>query len=95
VKIQCQADADFNHTIIQALQRREPASEFRTADEAQIRGLPDPEVLAATAREGRILVSHVTTRCRRILLISLPHSKAPASFCSPKTYPSESLSKNS
>ncbi len=32
--------------------------DFRTADEAQIRGLPDPEVLAAAAREGRILVSH-------------------------------------
>ena len=31
---------------------------FRTADEAQIRGLPDPEVLATAARAGRILVSH-------------------------------------
>jgi len=58
VKIKFQADADFNHTIIQALHRREPALDFRTADEAQIRGLPDPEVLAAAAREGRILVSH-------------------------------------
>jgi hypothetical protein len=58
VKIKFQADADFNQTIIHALQRHEPAIEFRTADEAQIRGLPDPEVLAAVAREGRILVSH-------------------------------------
>lgn len=58
MKIQFQADADFNHTIIQALQRRQPAMAFRTADEAQIRGLPDPEVLATAARAGRILVSH-------------------------------------
>jgi hypothetical protein len=58
VKIKFQADADFNHTIIHALQRREPAIEFQTADEAQIRGLPDSDVLAAAACEGRILVSH-------------------------------------
>jgi uncharacterized protein DUF5615 len=58
VKIKFQADADFNQTIIYALQRREPAIEFQTADEAQIRGLPDPEVLAIAAREGRIPVSH-------------------------------------
>jgi len=58
VKIKFQADADFNHTIIQALQRREPTMEFWTADEAKIRGLPDLEVLAAAARAGRILVSH-------------------------------------
>jgi hypothetical protein len=58
VKIKFQADADFNETIIYALQRREPAIDFRTADEAQLRGLPDPAVLALAAREGRILVSH-------------------------------------
>jgi hypothetical protein len=56
--MQFQADADFNQTIIQALQRRQPAMAFWTADEAQIRGLPDPEVLATAARAGRILVSH-------------------------------------
>jgi hypothetical protein len=37
MKIKFQADADFNQTIIQALQRREPAIDFRTADEAQLR----------------------------------------------------------
>ena len=58
MKIKFQADADFNQTIIYALQRREPAIDFQTADQAQIRGLPDPEVLAAAARDGRILVSH-------------------------------------
>jgi hypothetical protein len=58
VKIKYQADADFNHTIIAAVQRREPAIDFQTADEARLRGRPDPEVLARAAQEGRILVSH-------------------------------------
>ena len=58
MKIKFQADADFNQIIVHALQRREPAIDFRTADEAQMRGLPDPEVLAVAARDGRILVSH-------------------------------------
>jgi hypothetical protein len=58
VKIKFQADADFNHTIIAAVQRREPAIDFQTADEARIRGLPDPGVLAVAAHEGRTLVSH-------------------------------------
>jgi hypothetical protein len=58
VKIKFQADADFNQTIVQALHRREPAIAFRTADAARLRGLPDPEVLATAAREGRILVLH-------------------------------------
>jgi predicted nuclease of predicted toxin-antitoxin system len=58
VKITFQADADFNQTIVSALQRHEPAIDFQTADDAQIRGLPDPDVLAIAARDGRILVSH-------------------------------------
>lgn len=58
MKIKFQADADFNQIIVSALLRREAAIDFQTADQAQIRGLPDPEVLAAAAREGRILVSH-------------------------------------
>jgi len=58
VKIQFQADADFSQTIVQALRRHQPAIDFQSADEAGIRGLPDPEVLAFAAREGRLLVSH-------------------------------------
>ncbi|MGH7962238.1 MAG: DUF5615 family PIN-like protein [Candidatus Binatia bacterium] len=58
MKIKFQADADCNHRILQAVQRREPAVEFQTADEAEIRGLPDSAVLAVAARESRILVSH-------------------------------------
>lgn len=58
MKIKFQADADFSETIIQALQRREPRIDFKTADAGKIHGLLDPAVLAAAASEGRILVSH-------------------------------------
>ena len=58
MKIRFQADADFNQNEVRALRRRQPAIDFQTADEAGLRGLSDPEVLAMAAREGRILVSH-------------------------------------
>jgi hypothetical protein len=32
--------------------------DFRTADEAGLRGLPDPDVLELTAGEDRVLVTH-------------------------------------
>ena len=58
MKIRFQADADLNEWIIHAVRRRNPAIDFQTADEGGIRGLPDPDVLAFAAGEGRILVSH-------------------------------------
>lgn len=58
MKIRFQADADFNEHIIDGIRRRNPIIDFQTADEAGIRGLPDPDVLAFAASEGRILVSH-------------------------------------
>ncbi|MGH9899235.1 MAG: DUF5615 family PIN-like protein [Pyrinomonadaceae bacterium] len=58
MKILFQADADFNHVIVSALLRREPGIEFQMAHTAQLERLPDIEVLAMAAREGRILVSH-------------------------------------
>lgn len=58
MKIRFQADADLNQHIVLAVRRRQSAIDFQTADDAGIRGLPDPEVLAAAARAARILVSH-------------------------------------
>jgi hypothetical protein len=52
------ADENFNTKIIAGLLRREPSVDFQTAKLAGILGLPDDEVLATAAREGRILVSH-------------------------------------
>jgi len=53
-----QADADFNEIILRATLRRKPALDFQTAEDAGLRGLNDPEVLAIAARDGRLLITH-------------------------------------
>jgi Domain of unknown function (DUF5615) len=58
MKIKFQADADLSNTIVKALRRRQPAIDFQSADDAKLRGLPDPDVLTLAAKEGRILVPH-------------------------------------
>jgi predicted nuclease of predicted toxin-antitoxin system len=58
MKVRFQSDADFNEEIVSGMLRREPEVDFQTSEEAELRGRPDPEVLARAAREGRILVSH-------------------------------------
>ncbi len=61
MKIRFQADADLNQRIVRAVRRGQPAIDFQTAYEAQIRSLNDPEVLATAAAEGRIVVTHDRT----------------------------------
>ena len=56
--VRFQADADLNAEIVVGVLRREPSIDFQTADEANLRQGPDPEVLALAAQEGRILVTH-------------------------------------
>jgi predicted nuclease of predicted toxin-antitoxin system len=58
MKVRFQADADLNEDIVAGVVRREPGIDFQTADEANLRGLPDPQVLALAAQENRILVTH-------------------------------------
>jgi hypothetical protein len=58
MKPRFQADADLNEEIVAGAIRREPAIDFQTAEEALLRGLPDPEVLALAAKDHRILVTH-------------------------------------
>jgi predicted nuclease of predicted toxin-antitoxin system len=43
---------------VKGVLRREPAVDFRTAKAAELEGLPDGDVLAIAASEGRILVTH-------------------------------------
>jgi len=52
------ADASLNHYIVTACRRREPAIDFLSATEASLEGIPDPEVLALAAADGRVLVTH-------------------------------------
>lgn len=58
MKVRFQADADLNEDIVAGVVRREPGVDFQTAEEANLRGLPDPPVLALSAQENRILVTH-------------------------------------
>jgi len=53
-----QADANFSAVIVRGLLRRHPTLDIQTAEAAELRGVPDPEVLARAAEAGRILLSH-------------------------------------
>ena len=52
------ADADLNEGIICGCLRRAPTMDFLSANDAELPGVPDPEVLRIAAEQDRILVSH-------------------------------------
>ncbi len=56
--VQFQADADLKQTIVSGVLRRQPKIDFHSANEANLEGLDDAEVLAIAAREHRVLVTH-------------------------------------
>jgi hypothetical protein len=58
MRIRFIADYDFNGEIIEGLSRREPATDIETGHQAELEGVPDPEVLAKAARENRTLITH-------------------------------------
>jgi hypothetical protein len=58
MSIRLQADADLRQVIVKAVRRREPAIDFQTATQARLAGLADHQVLARTANDGRVLVTH-------------------------------------
>ena len=53
-----QADVNLHEAILKAALRLEPTIDFKTSRAAELTGLPDTEVLACAAKEGRILVTH-------------------------------------
>ena len=55
------ADADLNHSIIDVVLHRQPAVDFKTANEAGLKGLTDVEVLELAEDEATVLVSHDTS----------------------------------
>jgi hypothetical protein len=58
MKIRFQADADLNQIIVKAVLRQEPSLDFQTAQEGDVIGLSDPQVLLRTAESNRVLVTH-------------------------------------
>ena len=55
MKIRFQADADLNEDIVTGVLRREPDLDFQTAEEANLRGLNDYQVLKLAADQGPFL----------------------------------------
>ncbi len=80
MKIRYQADADLNADIIAGVRRREPLIDFQAADEAGLRGVADPLVLAYAAREGRILVSHDRKTMPRYFATFIARESSPGRF---------------
>lgn len=58
MSIRLLADADLNFAIVKGARLREPSIDFRSAAEAGLKAIGDPEVLQFAASQGRILVSH-------------------------------------
>lgn len=80
MKVRFQADADFNAEIIAGVLRREPSIDFQTADEADLRRLPDPEVLALAAQESRILITHDRRTMPKHFADFILHHSSPGVF---------------
>ena|SRR5437763_1240269 len=57
MRVRFQADADLDGRILRGLRRAAPEIDIRTAADAALAGLKDPEVLRIAADTGRILVS--------------------------------------
>ena len=78
--VRFQADADLNTEIVAGVLRREPSIDFQTADEANVRGVPDPEVLALAAPEGRLLVAHDRRTMPKHFADFILHHSSPGVF---------------
>lgn len=57
MKLKFQADADLDGRVLRGLRRATPEIDFRSAADARLAGLDDPQVLKLAAIEGRVLVS--------------------------------------
>ena len=51
------ADADLDEGIVSGCLRREPTMDFLSANDAKLRGLPDPQVLRVAAEQDGVLIS--------------------------------------
>lgn len=58
MRVKFLADVNFSRRIVKGLRRREPLVDFQTAEEANLSGKPDYEVLGIAASQGRVLVTH-------------------------------------
>ncbi len=59
------ADENLNNDIVRGLLRRAPALDIMRIQDTELSGADDPTVLAWTAREQRILLTHDVTTITR------------------------------
>ena len=57
MRVRFQADADLDGRILRGLRRTAPEIDIRTASDAGLAGLDDPDVLRISVDSGRTLVS--------------------------------------
>ena len=57
MRVRFQADADLDGRVLRGLKRAAPEIDIRTAEEAGLTGLEDPEVLRIAAEGGRVFLS--------------------------------------
>jgi Domain of unknown function (DUF5615) len=57
MRVRFQADVDLDGRILRGLRRTAPEINIRTAADAELDGVADPDVLRIAADSGRILVS--------------------------------------
>src|SRR5438552_751 len=75
------ADASLRHAIVKGCRRPEPAIAFLSAHEANLEGVPDPEVLAFADQHNRILVtSDLRTMPQHFGGFFVAHGYCPAIF---------------
>jgi hypothetical protein len=84
MKIRFQADADLKQAIVAAVLRHEPSIDFQTADEAELKGVDDVDVLAIAAQEGRILVSHDKKTMPQHFAAFIQNNTSPGVFIVPQ-----------
>ncbi len=84
MKVTFQADADLNHVIVLAAMRREPGIDIRSAVDAELSGLSDLEVLALSARERRILITHDKKTMPTHFGTFIQHTQSPGLFIVPQ-----------
>ena len=91
MKVQFQADADLNQIILLATLRREPAIDFQTAVGAGLANLSDTQVLAVTARAGRVLVTHDRRTMPRHFAEFITTQRSPGLIIIPQLLPVSSV----
>lgn len=58
MSIRFQADSDLKFSIVRAVRLQEPAIDFASAADSNLRGIKDPALLELAASANRVLVSH-------------------------------------